>query len=264
MGTRRLGCALAGLVALCCVASGCSSSRSASSEGSSTTTATAPETSSLVALGDSVPRGTNCHCKPYPPLTAEQLTASSGRTVDTANDAVAGATTSTVLRQLASDGAVIDHVRRADVIEIEIGANDVAYNSDCGTAVDCYAAEIPTIRKNLDEIVARVHALTSGHEALVVLLDYWSVWLGGKYAAAKGEAYVAAAEQVTDDVNAVIESTAARSRSPYVDLRAAFKGPDYAYDETHYLAPDGDHPNAAGHKQIATAAATVIEKALHI
>jgi lysophospholipase L1-like esterase len=264
MGTRRLGCALAGLVALCCVASGCSSSRSASSEGSSTTTATAPETSSLVALGDSVPRGTNCHCTPYPPLTAEQLTASSGRTVDTANDAVAGATTSTVLRQLASDGAVIDHVRRADVIEIEIGANDVAYNSDCGTAVDCYAAEIPTIRKNLDEIVARVHALTSGHEALVVLLDYWSVWLGGKYAAAKGEAYVAAAEQVTDDVNAVIESTAARSRSPYVDLRAAFKGPDYAYDETHYLAPDGDHPNAAGHKQIATAAATVIEKALHI
>ena len=264
MGTRRLGCALAGLVALCCVASGCSSSRSASGEGSSTTTATAPETSSLVALGDSVPRGTNCHCTPYPPLTAEGLTASSRRAVNAANDAVAGATTSTVLRQLASDGAVIDHVRRADVIEIEIGANDVAYNSDCGTAVDCYAAEIPTIRKNLDEIVARVHALTSGHEALVVLLDYWSVWLGGKYAAAKGEAYVAAAEQVTDDVNAVIESTAARSRSPYVDLRAAFKGPDYAYDETHYLAPDGDHPNAAGHKQIASAAATVIEKALHI
>src|SRR5580765_1219240 len=106
MGTRRLGCALAGLVALCFVASGCSSS--------------------LVALGDSVPRGTNCHCTPYPPLTAEGLTASSGRTVDAANDAVAGATTSTVLRQLASDGAVIDHVRRADVIEIEIGANDVA------------------------------------------------------------------------------------------------------------------------------------------
>jgi len=266
MGTRRLGCALAGLVALCCVASGCSSSRSASGEGLSTTTATAtaPETSSLVALGDSVPRGTNCHCAPYPPLTADGLTASSGRTVTAANDAVAGATTSTVLRQLESDGAVIGRVRRADVIEIEIGANDVAYNSECGTAVDCYATEIPKIRKNLDEIVARVHALTAGHEALVVLLDYWSVWLGGKYAAAKGEAYVAAAEQVTDDVNTVIESTAARSRSAYVDLRAAFKGPDYAYDETHYLAPDGDHPNAAGHKQIATAAEAVIEKTLHI
>jgi len=264
MGMRRLGCALAGLVALCCVASGCSSSRSASGEGSSTTTATAPETSSLVALGDSVPRGTNCHCAPYPPLTADGLTASSGRTVTAANDAVAGATTSTVLRQLESDGAVIGHVRKADVIEIEIGANDVAYTSECDTVVDCYATEIPAIRKNLDEIVARVHALTAGHEALVVLLDYWSVWLGGKYAAAKGEAYVAAAEQVTDDVNSVIKSTAARSRSAYVDLRAAFKGPDYAYDETHYLAPDGDHPNAAGHKQIATAAEAVIEKTPHI
>ena len=162
MGTRRLGCALAGLVALCCVASGCSS-RSTSGEGPSTATGSATGTSSLVALGDSVPRGTKCHCAPYPPLTADGLTASSGRTVTAANDAVAGATTSTVLRQLESDDAVIGHVRKADVIEIEIGANDVAYNNECGTTVDCYATEIPTIRKNLDEIVARVHALTSGH-----------------------------------------------------------------------------------------------------
>lgn len=263
MGTRRFGCALAGLVVLCCVTSGCSSSRSSSSAGTSTTVA-GVGTSSLVALGDSVPRGTNCRCTPYPPLSADGLTASSGRRVTSTNDAVAGATTSTVLRQLESDGDVIGHVREANVIEIEIGANDVAYNSKCGTAVDCYAPEVPTIRKQLDEIVARVHALTSGHKTLVVLLDYWSVWLGGKYAEAKGEAYVKAAEQMTDQVNSVIKSTAAKSGSAYVDLRAAFKGPDYAYDETHYLAPDGDHPNAAGHKRIAAAAEAVIEKTLRI
>jgi hypothetical protein len=58
---------------------------------------------------------------------------------------------------------------------------------------------------------------------LIVLLDYWSVWLGGAYAAAKGDAYVAAAEEVTDRVNTVIKSTAAESGSAYVDLRAAFK-----------------------------------------
>ena len=264
MGTRRLGCALAGLVVLCLVASGCSTSRSASGGAASPTTATTSGTSSLVALGDSVPRGTNCQCIPYPQLTADGLTTSADRKFTAANDAVGGATTETVLRQLESSTDVIDHVRRADVIQIEIGANDVAYNSKCGTTVDCYTPEIPTIRKNLDQIVARVHALTSGRKVLVVLLDYWSVGLGGKYAAAKGEAYVNAAEQVTDDVNSVIKSTAAKTGSAYVDLRAAFKGPDYSYDETHYLAPDGDHPNAAGHAQIAAAAEAVIEKTLHI
>jgi len=30
-------------------------------------------------------------------------------------------------------------------------------------------------------------------------------------------------------------ATASRSHSSYVDLRAAFKGPNYTYDETHYL-----------------------------
>src|SRR5690348_15556522 len=102
MGTRRLGCALAGLVALCLVASGCSSSRSAAGGTTSTTTATAPETASLVALGDSVPRGTNCQCTPYPELTANGLTTSAGRTFAVANDAVGGATTATVLRQVDS------------------------------------------------------------------------------------------------------------------------------------------------------------------
>jgi lysophospholipase L1-like esterase len=150
------------------------------------------------------------------------------------------------------------------VVEIEIGANDVGYSKSCGAVAECYAPRIPTVEKNLRAIVGRVHALASRRKVLVVLLDYWSVWLGGKYAAGKGDAYVAAAEQVTADVNAAIKSTAARSHSAYVDLRAAFKGPDYAYDETHYLSSDGDHPNAAGHRKIAQAAQAVIEKTLHL
>ena len=177
---------------------------------------------------------------------------------------MAGATTSDVLKQLESDASVIDHVRRAHAVEIEIGANDVAHSGSCGTDVGCYAPKLPLLKTNLAEIVARVHELTSGHPVVVVLLDYWSVWLGGKYAAAQGEAYVNAADQVTDDVDTIIKSTAAASGSSYVDLRAAFKGPDYAYDETHYLSNDGDHPNAAGHQQIADATQAVIETSLHI
>ena len=61
-----------------------------------------------------------------------------------------------------------------------------------------------------------------------------------------------------------IRALAQRSGSAYVDLRAAFKGPDYDKDETRYLATDGDHPNAAGHEQIAEATDAVIEKRLRI
>lgn len=255
-GVRRPGCVAAGLIALSCVATACSQS--------STATTSATRTWHIVALGDSVPRGTNCDCTPYPPLTADGLAGSSGQTVTATNDSVAGFTTSNVLSQLESGSSVIDHVRTADAIEIEVGANDVAYSKSCGTSVDCYAPRIPTIQENLAAIVRRVHDLTAGHKVLVVLLDYWSVWLGGQYAAARGDAYVKAAAAVTDEVNTVIRSTAADSGSAYVDLRAAFKGPDYAYDETHYLSGDGDHPNAAGHRQIAAATEAVIEKALPI
>jgi acyl-CoA thioesterase I len=255
----RLAGAVGGLIGLCCLAAGCGSTKEAG-----TSTASAPRTWSVVALGDSVPRGTNCDCRPYPELSADELAASAAGTVTATNDSVAGATTSGVLRQLESDADVIGHLRGADVVEIEIGANDVGYSQSCGTSVDCYAPRIPTIEKHLDEIVRLTHDLTSGHKALVVLIDYWSVWLGGEYAAAKGEAYVAAAEEMTDRVDSVIKSTATATGSAYVDLRAAFKGPSYSYDETHYLSNDGDHPNAAGHQKIAAATAAVIEKAFHI
>jgi lysophospholipase L1-like esterase len=78
--------------------------------------------------------------------------------VTATNDAVAGYTTSDVLKQLNSDSSVIDHVRKVDVIEINVGANDVHYNANrCGTSVDCYAPLVSPMQKNLAAIVSRVH-----------------------------------------------------------------------------------------------------------
>jgi len=250
---RRLGCALAGLIALSAFATGCSTSSEATA---------GPEEWSVTALGDSVPRGTNCDCAPYPPLSGDLLSTRTGRPATTANDSVAGFTTTDVLDQLTSDKDVEHDVGAADVVELEIGANDVGYTKACGTDVDCYTPRIPAVDRNLAEIVSRVNQLATGHKPLVVLLDYWSVWLGGRYAASKGPSYVAAAEAVTDQVDGVIQSAAADTGSVYVDLRAAFKGPSYAYDETKYLSNDGDHPNAAGHRKIAEAVAAVVEQRL--
>lgn len=264
MARKQCWWVLSGLIVLALFAAGCGSSAKRSASSSTTGESGSSRTSSVVALGDSVPYGTNCDCTPYPPLTGQGLTVASGQTVTATNDSVAGYTTSNVLHQLQSDTSVIDHVRAADAIEIEVGANDVAYKSSCGANVSCYTPTIPTIEKNLAAIVERVKALTAGHKTLVVLLDYWSVWLGGQYAAARGDAYVTAAETMTGKVNTVIRSTAAETGSAYVDLRAAFKGPDYSYDETHYLSSDGDHPNAEGHQKIAEATQAVIESTLHL
>jgi lysophospholipase L1-like esterase len=240
---------LAFLILLGCIACACGASSAAS-------------TRSIVALGDSVPRGQSCRCTPYPELSADGLSRSTGESVKATNDSVSGYTSANVLAQLNRNPKVIEHVRAADAIEIEIGANDVGYRKSCGTNVSCYTPRMPALKANLGAIVRRVKQLTTGHRALVVLLDYWGVWLGGSYAKAHGAAYVAAAEEITDRVDTAIKNTARQSDSAYVDLRAAFKGPDYAYDETHYLSRDGDHPNAAGHRKIADATETVIEKAL--
>jgi lysophospholipase L1-like esterase len=141
---------------------------------------------------------------------------------------------------------------------------DVAYSTRRGTSVQCYTAAISEVEQNLRTSVRRVHELTAGHLSLVVPLDYWSVWLGGQYAQAQGQMNVDAAATVTDDVNTAIKTVAAETGSAYVDLRAAFKGPDYRYDETHYLASDGDHPNAAGHQQIAVALEHVVPTEPHL
>jgi lysophospholipase L1-like esterase len=218
----------------------------------------------IVALGDSVPSGAACGCTPYPQLSGSGLTALGVRDVSVDNHAVGGYTTEDVVEQLTDDTEVISDLKRSDLTEVEIGANDIGHSVKCGTSAPCYAPMIPEVENNLRTIVQRVHQLTAGHSSLVVLLDYWNVWLGGRYAQAKGQAYVAAAAAVTNDVSNAIKTVAEQTGSAYVDLRAAFKGPDYTEDETAFLASDGDHPNAAGHRLIASAVEQVVQAQLHL
>jgi lysophospholipase L1-like esterase len=206
-----------------------------------------------VALGDSVPYGTACGCTPYPQLTADDIAHHVGHSVNASNDAQPGWTTTDVLNQLQHDDGVSSRVQRASVVTVEIGANDVAHSPSCGDELECYAPTLPDVQHNLDTIVGRIHALTHGHPVSVVLVDYWSVWLGGTYAQAQGPEYVQAADNLTAQVDDIIKTVAHNTGSTYVDLRTAFRGPDHDGDETNLLAPDGEHPNAEGQETIAQA-----------
>ena len=224
--------------------------------------ATGSDPLTVVALGDSVPAGGGCGCTPFPQLSAALLAAPGSGEVPTADDAVNGATSADVLDSVTTDREVQSDVAAADIVEIEIGANDVAYSAACGTTVGCYGPTVPIVEQNVRAIVAEVRALTAARATLVVLLDYWSVWLGGTYAAAQGQAYVDAAAAVTGQVDAAIRQVAADTGATYVDVRAAFKGPSYTNDETRFLAPDGDHPNARGHATIAQAVVAAVRTTL--
>lgn len=260
---RRLAWVWLGMV--CMLLIGCAGTApndlSSSPPASARTSAPAPAGArSIVALGDSVPAGTACQCTPYPELSAADLSAPGSRAVTIHNEAVPGFRTLDVLRQLSGAGAAVGHVKQAGLVELQVGANDVAHSEVCGSRVDCYLPKVAEVKTNLQAIVRRIRELAAGHAALVVLLDYWSVWLGGQYAQQQGRAYVDAAATVTEAVDTAIREVARETGSAFVDLRAAFKGPDYSYDETHYLAPDGDHPNASGHRQIAAAVAEVAQR----
>jgi acyl-CoA thioesterase I len=216
------------------------------------------EVHAVTALGDSVPYGTACNCDPFPQLTGADIAQIAGHEVEVSNDAVPGARSGDVVDQVQHDPTIRTDINGSQAVLVEVGANDVAYSATCGTNASCYEPTIPEIDRNLTTIVEQIHALGHGHEQAVVLLDYWSVWLGGQYEKAKGPDYVSAADTVTARVDETIRSVAHATGSAYVDLRTAFRGPNGNWDETHLLAPDGDHPNAEGHQRIAQAIADTV------
>ena len=210
-----------------------------------------------VALGDSVPYGTRCGCTPFPEQSAARVRALTGRRVTTFNHSVSGYRSGDVLAQLRTDRTVIAHVRAATVVEVMIGANDIAFSSRCGTSTACYRPALAAANRNTAAIVARIRAITAGRPVAIVLIGYWNAWLDGRYAAARGSAYVATSRSLTRSQNAAILAIARLTRSMYVDLWQAFRG-SADVDDTALLAYDGDHPNRAGHARIAAAITTAL------
>jgi lysophospholipase L1-like esterase len=192
---------------------------------------------SVVALGDSVPAGSACGCDPFPDLYAEAQHA-----VDV-NLAEPGYTTSDVIGQLPGDRSVLSSA--AEVL-LMIGANDLAGAFD---GDDPYAPAAARVKTNVVDIVTTIEKT---NRVPVIVLGYWNVVLDGQVAAREyGAAEVRDAQEATDLTNQALEEAATQTGAVYVSTVQAFHGDDGERDPTDLLAPDGDHPNAAGHAAIA-------------
>jgi acyl-CoA thioesterase-1 len=197
----------------------------------------------VVTFGDSVPAGTACGCTPFPDLYASRI----GATSDNLSEP--GFTSQDVRQQLETAKAEAA-VRAANVVLVMAGANDLAPAFDTGDG--SYAGPAAQVEQNVSAVVAAVHTLRPA--AAVLVFGYWNVVEDGDVGRADyGDDGVAEAATATRYCNDALRAAAAGAR--YVDTTAAFKG-----DPTGLLAADGDHPNAAGHRAIASVAYAVLPK----
>ncbi len=201
----------------------------------------------VVGLGDSVMSGTNCNCDGIVAEYAAALQARGAGPVHGDNLGVPGDTTSDLLRRLQTNGTYRAAVRDADIVLVTIGANDLApqwqqwQSSGCDDT--CYNPAVAQMGAQLSTILALIRSLRSGPPATVLVTNYWNVFTDGAVARASGgQAQVDWSQDITLAANTAICATARAHAATCVDLFT----PIEAGDPTDVLAPDGDHPNAAG------------------
>lgn len=208
-----------------------------------------------VGIGDSVMSGTNCGCDGIMAEYARELARSTGQRVSAQNFGVGGYTTSDVLDDLADDADVRSAVSGADVVVVIIGANDLNDDLDRwqngGCSVSCYQPDVTAMGQRLAKVLAKISALSHGR-AEVLVTNYWNVFTDGQVALANGADEVRFHLAVTRAANHEIAGRVAAAGDQLVDLVAPFRGSGDT-DPTSLLASDGDHPNAAGVRAIASA-----------
>ena len=101
-------------------------------------------------------------------------------------------------------------------------------------------------RINVTQIVTAIRAAQAKPAARVIVMGYWNVFRDGVVARAQGNAYVAGSEGLTAALNERFRQLTSIRGVLYADAYTPFKGTG-GRDATPYLAPDADHPNAAGH-----------------
>jgi len=209
---------------------------------------------SVVALGDSVTSGYHCYCDAFPAAYGDLLANRTGSGVTVHNYGVGGIDSEGLLDELnRSSSPMARATTDADYVLLTIGANDFAGHEDDVTTgkctTECVTEEMAELTRNLRSILDRITTLDTHRTPDILVTGYWNVFKDGQVARnlypLEGQN---ATQTLTQATNQVIANAAHLAHATYVDIATPF---ETAPDITNLLAPDGDHPNAAGHALIA-------------
>jgi len=196
-----------------------------------------PASRTVVTFGDSVPAGSACGCTPFPARYAARQRAAD------VNLSAPGSTSADLHTTVLGSR---DAVSTAAEVVIMSGANDMA-------EVFGEPSEYATVASHVQaNVAASVAAIEQIRRLPVIVLGYWNVVEDGKEAVASyGSDGVQKSITATDYANSALQAAARQTGAIFISTDAAFHGWNDTQDPTGLLAPDGDHPNAAGHAAIA-------------
>jgi lysophospholipase L1-like esterase len=185
-----------------------------------------------VALGDSLAAGVGAR-RGYVPRYAEHLQGDTDANVRVINLGLSGQTSSQLLHSLRNDPGTRKALRRAEVVTLNIGLNDLGQaTSACGGSQNeaCLREVVDKLQRNWDAIINEISGLRSSENTIIrtVGLGYTPRTEGifGSYLVRVTRHIASAA----DDANV-----------PYVEVRLGDEG----------MSADGVHPNDKGYRLIA-------------
>jgi len=213
-----------------------------------------------VALGDSDPGGFGVS-RSYVNLYADYIAEDLGVEVQTNNLASNGATSTSLLSKLSSSPEIQQAIRDAEVITIDIGANDWTAvlhqypHHECGGTdnEDCLRELIRTYKENLDAILIKIDDLHGDNSKLLIRTvdlymsncDYPNLYRAG------GSEVLDGIKPYLDEFNSSISQATKLHNGKVVTLYLTLNGPAGNENPRDYLQGDQCHLNGKGHQKVA-------------
>jgi lysophospholipase L1-like esterase len=225
----------------------------------------APTRWDYVALGDSLAAGLLAS-EGYVPRYEVYTETDTGVPVRLTNLGRIGWTSTDLLGALRNSSKFRSSVRRAEVVTINIGGNDLRAARDrykdraCGGSDNqrCLRITVRRFKSNWQKILAEVRKLRSTGNTVIRTMDIYNPYVGvdraaDTWASDGGKNDFQVFKRYLDEVNRHIARTSNANNIPHAGVYRAFNGPRGNRDPRArgYISFDGLHPNDRGHKVIA-------------